>query len=241
MTEKRIVVFAPHPDDETLGCGGTLVKRLKEGFEVWIVVLTRGQNLMAVVFDIHDSPNPDQVCEIRREETRQATKILGVPPENLIFWDYDDGALDARAEDVLEQVLGILREKKPGEVYCTNQYESHPDHRAASSVVRQACALHDSPVKLYEYIVGLEHGTSVHDIEEPIEEIDISAELGLKREAVKVFKSHLDVLSDAQPHPVFSDDDVASFLQPFESFVVTAHGSLDSKAVCQNQHRAGCR
>jgi LmbE family N-acetylglucosaminyl deacetylase len=225
VTEKRIVVFAPHPDDETLGCGGTLAKRLREGFEVWIVVLTRGQNLMSVVFGIYDSPNPDQVCEIRREETRQATKILGVPGENLIFWDYDDGALDAQEEDALEQMLNILREKKPGEVYCTNQYEGHPDHKAASSVVRKACALHGSPAKLYEYIIGLKHGTSVDDIQEPIEEIDISAELSLKREAVNVFKSHLDVLSDVQPHPVFSEDDIASFLQPVESFVITDYGS----------------
>jgi LmbE family N-acetylglucosaminyl deacetylase len=225
MTEKRIVVFAPHPDDETLGCGGTLVKRLKEGFEVWIVVLTRGQNLMSAVFDIHDSPNPDQVCEIRREETRQATKILGVPPENLIFWDYDDGALEAQAADALEQVLGVLREKKPREVYCTNQYEGHSDHKAASSVVRQACVLHDSPVKLYEYIIGLPSGTSINDIQEPVEAIDISTELALKREAVTAFKSHLDVLSDVQPHPVFSDEDIASFLQPVESFVVTEYGA----------------
>jgi LmbE family N-acetylglucosaminyl deacetylase len=225
VTEKSIVVFAPHPDDETLGCGGTLAKRLGEGFDVWIVVLTRGQNLMSVVFDIHDSPDPDQVCEIRREETRQATKILGIPQENLIFWDYDDGALDAQKEDVLEKVLVILREKKPGEVYCTNQYESHTDHRAASSVARKACSLHDSSVKLYEYFVGLKHGTSIDDIQEPIEEIGISAELSLKREAVKAFRSHLDVLSDVQPHPIFSDDDIASFLQPFESFVVTDYGA----------------
>jgi LmbE family N-acetylglucosaminyl deacetylase len=224
VTEKSIVVFAPHPDDETLGCGGTLAKRLKEGFDVWIVVLTRGQNLMSVVFDIHDSPNPDQVCEIRREETRQATKILGVPRENLIFWDYDDGALDAQEEDALERVLAMLREKKPGEVYCTNQYEGHTDHRAASSVVRKACSSWDSPVKLYEYIVGLKRGTSIDDIQEPVEDIDISSELPLKREAVKAFRSHLDVLSDEQPHPIFSDDDIASFLQPVESFVVTNYG-----------------
>jgi len=224
MTEKSIVVFAPHPDDETLGCGGTLAKRLKEGFDAWIVVITRGQNLMSVVFDIHDAPSPDQVCELRKEETRQATKILGVPPENLIFWDHDDGSLDAQAEDALEKVLVMLREKKSREVYCTNPYESHTDHRAASSIVRKACSLVDSPVTLYEYIVGLKSGMSIDDIQEPIAEIDISAELALKREAVQVFKSHLDVLSDAQPHPVFSADDIASFLQPAESFVVTSYG-----------------
>ena len=50
---KRIVVFAPHPDDETLGTGGTIVRKLNEGYEVVIVVLTDGRYAFSTVLGVN--------------------------------------------------------------------------------------------------------------------------------------------------------------------------------------------
>ena len=54
---ERIIVFAPHPDDETFGCGGLIPKRLSENYEVSVVVLTDGKYAYQVLFGIDSEPN----------------------------------------------------------------------------------------------------------------------------------------------------------------------------------------
>jgi len=89
-----IVLFAPHPDDETLGCGGYLANKIDEGYEVFVVVLTMGEKLFSVMLNIVEAPSPREVCAIRRDETRRAMKILGLKPENLLFLDFEDALLE---------------------------------------------------------------------------------------------------------------------------------------------------
>ena len=84
---KKIIIFAPHPDDETLGCGGTIAKRISEGYEVFVVVMTDGRYAFMNVLDIDSDPTPEELKEIRKEEVKRATGILGVPEENLVFLD----------------------------------------------------------------------------------------------------------------------------------------------------------
>ena len=84
-TKGTIVLFAPHPDDETLGCGGYLAKRIDEGYKVFVVVLTMGEKLFSHVLKIFEDPSPREVCDIRRDETRRATEILGLKNEDLLF------------------------------------------------------------------------------------------------------------------------------------------------------------
>jgi LmbE family N-acetylglucosaminyl deacetylase len=55
LTEKSILVFAPHPDDETLGCGGTIANRVREGHEVEIFFMTDGRTLERGVLCRYDS------------------------------------------------------------------------------------------------------------------------------------------------------------------------------------------
>ena len=85
---KRVIVFAPHPDDETLGCGGTIAKKLREGYDVLIVFMTDGRNALSKLFNVCSNPTPLELREIRKEEAKKASKILGVEEEKLIPVDW---------------------------------------------------------------------------------------------------------------------------------------------------------
>lgn len=78
MQNKSVVVFAPHPDDETLGCGGTIAKKVREGFNVYIVFITDGRNSHRNVLNIYENPSPEELKFIRRNEAIYATSILGI-------------------------------------------------------------------------------------------------------------------------------------------------------------------
>ena len=66
--KETIMILAPHPDDETFGCGGTIVKKLEEGFSVIIIVITDGKYLYSTQLGVDCNPSPEEVKEIRKNE-----------------------------------------------------------------------------------------------------------------------------------------------------------------------------
>ena len=211
-----IVVIGAHPDDETLGPGGALACRIREGWEAVVVVLTDGDQLYSVVLKIHEDPSPAQVGRIRQEETRRATRILGVKPQNVLFLGYGDGHLAERAVDATANLARILQERKPVEVWSLSEYEHHPDHVAASRIARAACAQAGGTARLLYYIVSLKYGLTLDTIPLKFTGVDISGCLPQKREAVSQFQSHLGTLSKTQKAPMWKDAD--NYLRPEEPF-----------------------
>ena len=211
-----IVVVGAHPDDETLGCGGAVARKVKEGHEVGVVVLTDGDQLYSVVLGIHLDPSPAEVGRIRQEETRRATHILGVKPQNVLFLGYGDGHLAERAEEATADLLRILQERKPEEVWYLSEYEHHPDHVAASRIAREACAQAGGPIRLLQYVVSLKYGVALDTVPLKFAGVDVSAYLPQKREAVSQFRSHLGMLSKAQKEPMWKNAD--NYLRPDEPF-----------------------
>ncbi|MBE3589817.1 MAG: PIG-L family deacetylase [Firmicutes bacterium] len=94
----RILVLAPHPDDEVLGAGGLIQEALRRGGQVWVAVATSGESSRsAAVRTFHTTdPSPADFSRLgllRREESREATAVLGQPPSHLVFLGYADGSL----------------------------------------------------------------------------------------------------------------------------------------------------
>ncbi len=213
-----IVLFAPHPDDETLGCGGYLAKKIDEGYEVFVVVLTMGEKLFSVMLNIFEDPSPREVCAVRRDETRRATAIIGLKPENLLFLDFEDAMLEKQRDAVVAGVIQILRERKPDEVMCTSQYEGHPDHVAAYWIVRGACERTGLKIPVRRYITSLKAGISPDRLPEVVETVDITKYLPLKKQAVAQFQAHLGILSPKQSRPIAASFD--EYLKPEERFIL---------------------
>jgi LmbE family N-acetylglucosaminyl deacetylase len=91
----RILVLAPHPDDESLACGGVIQRALSLGLPVHVLFLTFGDNneWSFTVYRKRPQLSPSQVRamgEVRRDEALAAARVLGLPPEALTFLGYPD-------------------------------------------------------------------------------------------------------------------------------------------------------
>ena len=138
MTNKlRLLAVFPHPDDETLGLGGTFAKYSAEGIETYLICATRGERGW---FD-SEGPDPglEAVGRIREAELRCAAEQLGLHEVN--FLDYLDGDLDqAKPQEIIAKVVAHIRRIKPQVVvtFGPDGAYGHPDHIALSQFTSSA-------------------------------------------------------------------------------------------------------
>jgi len=113
---KKVMVFAPHPDDAEFYAGGTLAKMIAEGDKVVIVVATDGSKGS---FE-HAG---DDLAALRRSEALQAAKVLGAEPP--IFLGYRDFELDKLpAGQLREQFIRLIRQQQPDVVFAEDAFAS---------------------------------------------------------------------------------------------------------------------
>ena len=126
-----------HPDDESLGTGGTLAKYAGEGVETYLITATRGER--GRFGESGESPGSEIVGKTREAELLAAAKELGVREVN--FLDYEDAALDrADPSEAVKRIVGHLRRVRP-QVVITFGPEGaygHPDHIAISQLTTAA-------------------------------------------------------------------------------------------------------
>jgi LmbE family N-acetylglucosaminyl deacetylase len=133
-----------HPDDESLGMGGTLAKYANEGIETYLVTATRGER--GRFGDAAVRPAPQVVGEVREAELRAASKELGI--REIHFLDYIDGELDrANPADAQGKIVGFLRRVRPHVVvtFGPDGAYGHPDHIAISQLAGAAVLLAADP------------------------------------------------------------------------------------------------
>jgi LmbE family N-acetylglucosaminyl deacetylase len=112
----RILVLAPHPDDEVFGCGGVIIKHVKNNNPIKIVFLT----------------DDKKISKTRRVEAREALGILGV--KNMDFLSFKDGELVAGQKEV-DKIAAIISVFKPDIIYTSNFIDLHPDHQATAEIL----------------------------------------------------------------------------------------------------------
>jgi LmbE family N-acetylglucosaminyl deacetylase len=126
---RTVLVIAPHPDDEAIGCGGKLWLHSQRGDIVRLVFLTSGERGMG-------DDRPDAVRSIREAEARAASAVLGaLPPDFLRLADMGLGDDVAGAAMRLRAVIEAC---PPDLIYLPHPDESHPDHAATLPIVSQA-------------------------------------------------------------------------------------------------------
>jgi LmbE family N-acetylglucosaminyl deacetylase len=109
LTGKTILLFTPHPDDDTFCCSGTLALLAKNGNNIRIVIYTN---------DDKGSLDPEMTSErlagIRMREEEAACRVIGIPVEHIQWLEYHDGMLEyANPRDLVEEVTGIIRKVRP--------------------------------------------------------------------------------------------------------------------------------
>ncbi len=143
------VVLAPHPDDETLGCGGLIQRKVAAGVSVTIVVVTDGSHS-------HESAviSPEGLAARRREEMAEAARRLNVRADEVRRLDYEDGTVGAHEDELVAAIRQILDETRAEELYATSAEEPHPDHAAVGRAARRA-GRGRRGLRVFEYPVWL--------------------------------------------------------------------------------------
>jgi LmbE family N-acetylglucosaminyl deacetylase len=140
-------VFA-HPDDESLGAGGTLAKYAMEGVETFLVTATRGER--GWFGDEQENPGPEALGRLREEELLAAAQVLRIQEVNLL--GYMDGELDqANPAQAIGKIVGHVRRVKPHVVITFDPYGAygHPDHIAISQFTTAALVCAADPDYIY--------------------------------------------------------------------------------------------
>jgi LmbE family N-acetylglucosaminyl deacetylase len=171
----KVLVVGAHPDDESIGAGGTLRRHVLDGDRVEAVFLTSGEG------GGHGIAHPG---ETREREALEAAEILGIA--DVQFWHEPDGALRARGE-LIERLARLIDVTRTSVVYAPHRRDDHPDHRAAARIVRQAATRARPRVEVRYF-----------EIWSPIDEIDsavdISDVIDDKLRAIRAYRSQCAVM-----------------------------------------------
>jgi LmbE family N-acetylglucosaminyl deacetylase len=122
---KNIMVFAAHPDDDLIGCGGSIVKHVSNKNNVTVVYMTSG-DAGSLKY------GKKELAKIREEEARNAANVTGA--KNLVFLRNPDGYLEYNKENLII-LINLIRKDKPDIVYVHHSSDWHKDHRVANELV----------------------------------------------------------------------------------------------------------
>ena len=197
-----ILVIAPHPDDEVLGCGGVMARHVERGDAVHVVVVGRG---IPEKFS-------DEAVALSRQELDAAHRVLGV--SSVCYLDFPVSRLDSVPQhELADRLSDLLRELRPTVVYVPHHGDIHADHRQVhyASLVA-ARPLRDCSVRrilAYETLSETEWAPATPEAAFcPTLFVDIEDYLTRKLEAMACYESKL----QAFPHPR-SLESIEAFLQ----------------------------
>jgi LmbE family N-acetylglucosaminyl deacetylase len=153
VQESTTVVFAPHQDDETLGCGALIARKRQEGRPVHVVFITDGSASHLG----HPRFTPDELKTLRRQEAREALRRLGVESCAIHFLDEPDGTLGhlsaERRSALIEKLTAVLHVVRPNKVFLPYQRDGSSEHDAAFELICTALNRAAVPCDVWQYPV----------------------------------------------------------------------------------------
>lgn len=164
--KKRILVIAPHPDDDTFGAGATLIKAIDRGSRVHVAYVTDG------------SSDPRQAALIRSEAGKVCSALgaehtfLGLPPKGIPIGDSQASA----------GLVSLVRDQKPDAIFITFLLDDHDDHRRVNDLL---LSLHSDldlrGIEVWAYQI---YSTVIPNVV-----VDITRQADAKRELIRMWRS----------------------------------------------------
>jgi LmbE family N-acetylglucosaminyl deacetylase len=224
MGVETIIVFSPHPDDETIGMGGTIAKEAENGNRVIVVMMTDGRHAFSTM-GINSSPSPEELKEIRKDEARKALGILGVCAESVLFLDFEDGDLEKNEQLAEAKILDLLKANRPSKVYSAHEKDAHADHRATYRISLNAIKRSGLRSEIFLYSI-LQSDSKVgrgvrfisNNLHKRIIRNKISDFIDLKKAAISEYKSQTTVFSGSQENPIITTVGIENHLRDYEIF-----------------------
>lgn len=222
-------IVAPHPDDESLGCGGLIALLRRLAVPVSILVTSDGTG---------SHPNsraypPEALRDLRESEAVAAVRELGVSPGMVTFLRLPDTKVphpgDARFQPAVDLCVGAFQRQKPETVVVPWRRDPHIDHRATWHIVDRAVTSLDYEVRIIEYAIWLWDLGEAGDRPAPSEmrgwRLDISSVLDCKLAAIAAHRSQTTDLINDDPNGFrLTPETLAHFQRPWEVYIEAAHG-----------------
>ena len=189
---KKVLVIAPHPDDEILGCGGNMIKHIEAGDEVFVCIATKG---CLPLF------SPESVEKVRNE-AKKCHNLIGV--KKTFFLDFPAAMMEkVERYEMNGKVLDVIREVQPDIVFIPHWGDMQKDHQ----MVAEACMValrpkYEPKVKaIYSYETMSETAWNAPNVQNefiPNVFVDITETLEKKKDALKVFETQVSPFPDAR-------------------------------------------
>jgi len=182
----RIVVISAHPDDEVLGCGGTLLKHLEKKDEIFWIIITN-------IFE--ENGFSKKSVHNRQLEIEKVAKKLGV--KSVFKFEYPTMHLDSTTlPSLISKISKIFKEINPEVIYVMNRSDAHSDHRISFDAVIACTKSFRYPsikkVLMYECISETEFAPALPErVFQPNYYVDITDHFSEKVEIIKIYDSEL--------------------------------------------------
>lgn len=144
---KNVLVLAPHPDDDSFGCGGTIKKMATTGANITVAYFCDGSG---GVKENDQNKKNSELISIRKEETRKTAEILGIKEQ--VFFGYQDGEL-SKGKAVLKALADLIKRVKPDIIFVPSFIDNHPDHKAVNDILVNFIEKNESVFEIWAYEV----------------------------------------------------------------------------------------
>jgi len=189
---ERVMVLAPHPDDETLGCGGAVSLLVDAKKKIKVLFLTSGDKAEPEGRGFVGGKHITDYSLLREGEAMRALRMLGV--SDYEFLRFPDREIHQHYQDALQEISKAVEEFSPDTIYAPSMVELNPDHQAAASLSMEIQgryaknrgeSSHQAPMRIvfYEVTTPLRPNTLV----------DITYVFSRKKKATKRYKSQLKI------------------------------------------------
>ena len=192
---KKILIIAAHPDDEVLGCFGTVAKMVKEGDEAYTLILGEGKTSRDEQRSIE---NKKAELNILNQEIEKANSVINI--KKTFIENFPDNRFDSvDLLDIVKAILKVKEEVKPDIIFTHYENDLNIDHQITyQAVVTATRPMEDESVKeIYSFEVLSSTEWNYPLSFSPDLFFDISETIKLKKEAMKQYDSELCQF----PHP----------------------------------------
>jgi LmbE family N-acetylglucosaminyl deacetylase len=219
-----VLVVAPHPDDETLGCGGAIAQLHQLGYPVLVLVISDG----TASHPRSRKYPPPRLRALRQTETREALSCLGVSSTAVKFLDLPDGDLATLETSVLQQGITqcclYLESLAPQTIFLPLRSDPHPDHRATWHLLHTALLKTQQSPRRIEYPIWdwdpAQHSNPSQTRSLSAWRLDIQAVLALKQRAIAAYRSQTTHLIDDDPQGFrLTPEMLSHFTRPWEVYL----------------------
>jgi LmbE family N-acetylglucosaminyl deacetylase len=205
---RRLLVIAPHPDDEAIAAWALMRRARRQGARVDVVVVSDGG---ASHPDSRQWPRARLVSE-RRREVRRVLGAIGIDRLRIVFLGLPDGELPGHGRRLRHVLAGVLARRHPDMLVSPTPHDAHADHRAVAEALG---ALPRRGERRFGYRVWPEGAArALHDLVVPL----TASEVQQKRAAIRRYRTQAGLITDAEAGFTMTHRHINAFARATERF-----------------------